>query len=195
MINPRNILEKVQISKIIMPAEDWNSLHDLLFYGARIVAQQQYEFIKPSYDEDAGVFTDHGQNEYSRTFANVYMTTLLGTAILDIERPEFTEENPNPPTTGYILSAAIPALSHFLVAIGITETQKRIWMAKISGDYESDGHYGRETKEEYYQTELTRHMWDRKRIRRVQDLLQSHSAAGHSIYHYTKAAKKDINTP
>lgn len=162
-----NICEKIAVTEIKLPIFDFIALNDLVYYGARMLAQREYEFVKPTYDEDAGVFTAHGQNEYSRTFANVYLTSLLQDAVLDSEVATHEDFQTNRDVCVWVVSHSLPALTHLMVAMNDTDFQESIWMAKINSDYSSDGHYEKITRDEFVERELKNHMLDRKRIKGI----------------------------
>jgi len=160
---------------VTLSSSDWQAISGLIQYGTHMTVQREYEFVRPEYDEDAGIFTDYGLNETARTWANVYMTSLLQRVILDIDYRTAQQDLP-PETTefdveGMLLDMAIPALVHLLVCCLDQEHQKNIWLSKIRGDYESDGHYGRQSRQEYIDSELQRHMVDRKRIKYIIDAI------------------------
>lgn len=173
------IMMNKELRAVKLPANDWSALNELVYYGAIPTAQREYEFIPPTYDEDAGISTDYGQNQYARTFANIYMTQLLSQVIQDVDfrslqdlTAEEYEANSNPEIEGLLLNMAIPALNHLLITCMDKEHQKSIWMRKIRDSWESDGHYGTQSRQEYIDSELTRLMLDNKRIRRINDVLQ-----------------------
>lgn len=168
-----NICEKISITEIKMPVFDFIALNDLICYGAVMLAQKEFTFAKPTYDEDAGVFTDHGINEYSRTFANVYLTSLLQSAVLDSEEATHDDFQTNREICVWVRSESIPALSHLMVSINDTDFQKSIWMSKITSDYESDGHYEKISRDEFIDREIKKHILDRKRIRGILNRLDT----------------------
>lgn len=97
---------------------------------------------------------------------------LLQNAILDIEW-QLSENDLNPECEGMVLGIAIPAICHLLVACMDKGHQHKIWELKLRDDWESDGHYGHQTRDEFLTEQHERLFVSRKRLKQIADTLQS----------------------
>lgn len=157
-----------EVTRYRMTRDDAHKIIDALRYGTRRAAEKLYEFTSPVYDEDAGVYTEYGQNDPNRTFAQVHFRNLCDNAIVGVEWNTADDD----PTYVTLLDIAVPAVSQLLWAIwSDTELQDSILNARISSEWASDGHYGSKSREEF-SAELTA-IWrlDRTQGRRLCDLL------------------------
>lgn len=162
-----NLLNRCRCTRIELTENEYQTIADMIYYGTRIIADEIYPFHHSVYDEDAGVFTDYGQNNPDRTWAQVNLQELLTHAIITVkwldEPDENGEYNPNRKTITYLLDMSIGAIVQAIHKMTCDDKlQKRVWMNKITGDYESDGHYGSASKQEYVESELKRLWVDRK---------------------------------
>jgi hypothetical protein len=153
-----------------MDRDDARKLVDAIYYGTRPAAQHMYEFIRPAYDEDAGVFTDYGQNDPSRTWANVHFQSLCANAVINVDWGK-TDDGPVYVT---LLEMSIGAVVQLLWALWSNDDlQKRVWKSAGFENWESDGHYGQQTREQFMAEEIQRYWIDRKCGIRISELLQA----------------------
>lgn len=173
-----NLLNRCRCVAIELTEHEYQTIADMIYYGTRIIADEIYPFHHSVYDEDAGVFTDYGQNQPDRTWAQTNLMSLLTHAIITVEWDKTDDErgydpNPNRKTITYILDMSIGAIVQALHKMTCDEKiQKRVWLNKITGDYESDGHYGTQSQQEYIETELKRLWVDRKTGRALIEKIQ-----------------------
>lgn len=171
-----NLLNRCHIDGIELPEREYNIIADMIYYGTNIIADKIYPFHHSVYDEDAGVFTDYGQNNPDRTWAQLHFKQLLTHAVITVKWINDDDErgyDPNRKTMVYLLDMSIAAIVQALHKMTSDEKlQKRVWMNKITGDYESDGHYGSQSKNEYVESELKRMWVDRKTVRALIEKLQ-----------------------
>jgi hypothetical protein len=170
-----------EITRVKMTTDDTQKLLSAIDHGTRPAAQKMYEFNQPVYDEDAGVFTDYGQNDPARTFAQVHFVELCNNAILNVEWDNCTEDGP---THAYItiLNMAIPAVHQLLWCLySDLAFQDTMLETRIRGEWESDGHYGSKSREEFEKD--LKHMWrlDPAQGRRIGDQLQD---GGRNAQHF-----------
>ena len=165
----RNKME-LNIARFKMSNEDCQKILDAVFYGTRKVAEELYRFNRPVYDENAGVFTDYGENDPNRTWAQIHFTSLCGSAIVGVKWGEKQTD----PCEIDILEISIPAIVQLLFSIWSNEElQKRILKSRGTDLYESDGHYGKQTEQEFVDG-LMKIWWiDRKIGRRLCETLQT----------------------
>lgn len=129
---------KLSISRFQITSQQYSLIHDLIYYGSRPTAQHCYEFNAPVYDEDAGVYTDHGQNAANRTWANSHLMALLKHAVLDVIPIDEIHQT----VELHVLSHTIGALVQLLHTVATNDDlQAKIWMAYATDLWESDGHY------------------------------------------------------
>lgn len=161
-----NYNRNVAVVRVTLTENQYYKLTDVIYYGARDAAQKIYTFHRPVYDEDAGVYTDYGQNEQSVTWANLHFLSLLGNAIVCVHKLK----TPGEPVIIDLLDMAIPAISQLLIAVwSDTELQTQIWKRRAGDDWESDGHYGSQSKQEFT-ADMNEHWWiDRKTGREIID--------------------------
>lgn len=172
-----NLLQRCRCNAIDLTEREYQTIADIIYYGTRIIADEIYPFHRSVYDEDAGVFTDYGQNNPDRTWAQCNLVSLLTHAIITAEFDETTDDergyDPNRKTITYILDMSIGAIVQAIHKMTCDDKlQKRVWMNKITGDYESDGHYGSASKQEYVESELKRLWVDRKTGRALIEKIQ-----------------------
>jgi len=172
-----NILNRCRCFEIELPEREYQTIADMIYYGTNIIADEIYPFYRSVYDEDAGVFTDYGQNEADRTWAQCNLHQLLTHAIIAAKWIDESDDergyDPNRKTLVYILDMSIGAIAQALHKMTCDDKlQKRVWMNKITGDYESDGHYGPQSKQEYIDAELKRLWVDRKTGRKLIEKIQ-----------------------
>jgi len=169
-IDKRNGIYRLQVVTVKMSSRDFELLADLIYEGGTLVAQQEYEWVTPQFDEDAGVFTDYGENSAARTWANVYFTQLLQSALLQSDFPDRTDENENPEGEVMFLAIAVSSVIHFLSRMD-DATQRKIWMQQGGSNYDSDGHYGLQTRDAYVQEWVERRMLNSKRRKAIIEAL------------------------
>ncbi len=171
-----------EVTRFRMTTDDAQKLLSAVENATRPAAQKMYEFSQPVYDEDAGVYTDHGQNDPTRTFAQVHFVELCNNAILGVKWDNYTEDGP---THAYItiLNMAIPAIHQLLWYLySNPEFQNTILEPRISGAWESDGRYGTKSREEFAE-EMKRMWWiDPIQGRRIGDQLQNGDRDAHHLY-------------
>jgi len=157
---------KISSKKIKTDQETAQKLLDIIYHGARIAADEIYPFYRSVYDEDAGVFTDYGQNSPNRTFAQTNMLGMLEIASIAAQQWVFLSD-PD------IVEIELPQMAVGTICQLIwnlycnDKLQRRVWINKITEDWESDGHYGTQKKEEYIETEMKRLWIDSKTGRKI----------------------------
>ncbi len=144
---------RISLRKIQLTYAEYRKISGLIHAGGRETAQHIYKFVTPQYDEDAGVVTDYGMNDASRTWANIHLMGLLESAIQDCEfvNAEDAEalDVANVPVWVYFIENSIGAVCQLLWTVVTDEAlQKRIWGNAGDSYYESDGHYSGKSRAE-----------------------------------------------
>ena len=160
---------KFTVIKIKMAQDEAQKIIDAIYYGTHAAAQHMYKFYSAVYDEDAGVHTDYNMNDPARTCANVNFQELCANAILNVQ----WNEHGNEPVYITFLNMSIGAIVQLIWCISSNEDlQRGIWKSRARGDWESDGHYGNQSKEDFIK-EIIQQCWiDRKQGRKIANLLQ-----------------------
>ncbi len=158
-----------KVNRYKMSNQDAQKITDAIYYGARAVGQTLYKFVRSIYDEDAGVFTDYGQNDPNRTWSQIHFVNLCANAILNVK---WGKEATDPAEID-ILDISIPALVQLIFTLWSNpDLQKTIWESRAEDLWESDGHYGRQTRQEFTKSIVVHWGFDRKDGRRICELLQ-----------------------
>lgn len=165
----------MRVKKFKMPASDAAVIHDAIYYGGREVAQHLYPTHSRVYDEDAGVYTDYGLNNASVTWAQVHFLSLLGMAVVD-SRCEHDSDT----CEIVLLDDAVGAVVQLIHTLySDRDLQARIWKMRAESLWESDGHYGRQSKTEFTNDMIARWSFDRKIARKICEQLQGFSVRTH----------------
>lgn len=167
---------KFTVIKIKMAQDEAQKIIDAIYYGTRAAAQHMYKFYRSTYDEDAGVYTDYSQNDPARTWANVNFQELCANAILDVQ----WSEQENDPVYVTFLNMSIGAVVQLLWCISSNEDlQRSIWKSRAQGDWESDGHYGNQSKQDFIKERIHQCWMDRKQGLKIATLLQDEYSKNH----------------
>ena len=160
----------MKIRRYKITNNDAQRIIDAIDYGTRRVADKIYPYTHSVYDEDAGVFTDYGENDPQRTWAQIHFVGLCGAAIVAVK---WGEQDTDLAEID-ILEVAIPAVVQLVFALfSDPDTQREIWESRAQELWESDGHYGRETRDEFIEKTIALWGFDRRGGRAIVELLQN----------------------
>lgn len=158
------------VTRFRMAQADVQKIVDAVYYGTHRAAEKMYEFHPSVYDEDAGVFTDYGQNNAARTWAQVHFQQLCAHSIINVE----WNQNDGDPAYITLLDISIGAVVQLLWCLWSDDKlQTEVWRSVCSDNWESDGHYGNRSREKFISDTIKPYWIDRKTGRRICDLLQN----------------------
>ena len=151
-----------------------DKIQDAVYYATIPVAQHLYPLFQSVYDEDAGVFTDYGMNQSSRTWAQIHFRTCVLNAVIFVDyHGDDIGYNPDRPVTMYITDIGSAALTQLLWTLAITpKLQEKVYGEKLSGYWDSDGHYSGKSKKDFIDSKISKEMLDKKTTKRVVELIQ-----------------------
>ena len=147
----------MKTKRIVLNAKEAEAVTAVIENGISI-ADAIYPFVQPSYDEDAGVFTDHGKNDADRTWAGIHFRNLLQNAVID---QSWGSDNGS--VQFRFLDISIPALVQGLHRFYSDKNLQRGCLQRAAVNlWESDGHYGSQTRDEFVEETIGRMAIDRK---------------------------------
>jgi hypothetical protein len=145
----------MKIKKIVLNDAEAKAITTVIEHG-NTIADVIYPFIQPIYDEDAGVFTDYGCNDTNCTWAGIHFRNLLSNVVFATIRSGDNVEFK-------LFDIGIPALVQGLHRFYSDKDLQYACSQRTAVDlWESDGHYGSQTRVEFIKEHLDRVAIDRK---------------------------------
>jgi len=133
--------------------KSWTWL-DIAGRATMLLADELYPFALPCYDEDAGVYTDYGQNRSRNMWLNIVINDIgrqwhdfcLNSGLEFDNEKQIVQYDPR----------QLPVGIHFVLSelADNDKFRQRIITALASEYWESDGHYSGQTKSAYIAEQL-----------------------------------------